>query len=232
VDIGAVLSEALALYQRFFTRFFLVALATFLVLGLVGIVESAVDGWFASLVWGLLGLVVTVVGTFWLQGTLVEAVRDVRDGRVDTTIGELYSRTRPRLPALIAAGVLAGIGIAIGFVLLIVPGLFLLTRWSMIVPVIVLEGRSAGDSFSRSAEVIKGNGWPVFGLIVVTLLGAGVVNGIIQALLSFLPGFLDTWLGSAVANSVVVPFVALSWTLAYFRLTAPAPESQSAAAAA
>jgi hypothetical protein len=232
MDIGAVLTDAWDLYRRFFTRFFLTALGAFLVLNLVGVIEGAADGWFASLVWGVVGLVVGIVGTFWLQGTLVEAVRDVRDGKADFSIGELYSRTRPRLAALVVAGVIAGIGIAIGFVLLIVPGLWLLTRWSMIVPAIVVEGRSAGEAFQRSPEIVKGNGWPMFGLILITLLGAAIASGIVQAVLSFLPAFLDVWLGGAIANSIVVPFVALAWTTAYFRLTASEPESAPAAAVA
>ena len=95
-----------------------------------------------------------IVGYFWVQGALVELVRDVRDGRADRTIGETYAAVRPRLPALIVAGILAALGIGIGFILLDRPGLFLLTIWSMIVPVIVIEGRSAGESFSRSREVV------------------------------------------------------------------------------
>ena len=101
------------------------------------------------------------------------AVQDVRDGKIDSTIGELYSRVGPRLPALISAGVLAAIAIGIGFIL-IVPGLFLLTRWCLIVPAIVLEKKSAGDSFGRSNELVKGASWPVLGVIVITGLIAGI----------------------------------------------------------
>ena len=95
-----------------------------------------------SLLLALLTTAVSLVGTFWLQGALVFAVDDVRDGRIDTTIGQLFERVRPYLGILILAGILAGLGIALGLVLLIVPGLILLTWWCLIVPVIVLEGKS------------------------------------------------------------------------------------------
>jgi hypothetical protein len=49
---------------------------------------------------------------------------------------------------LIVAGLLAGIGIAIGLVFLIVPGLILLTWWCLIVPVVVLEGKQVGEAFT------------------------------------------------------------------------------------
>ena len=43
------------------------------------------------------------------------------------------------LGQLILVGIVAGIGIVIGFVLIIVPGLILITIWSVVAPVIVLE---------------------------------------------------------------------------------------------
>ena len=77
---------------------------------------------------------------------------------------------RPKLWTIVGAGILARLAITIGLILLIVPGLFLLTIWCLIVPVIVLEGAGRGDSFGRSRELVRGNGWNVFGLIVLTFL--------------------------------------------------------------
>ena len=57
---------------------------------------------FASVLFVAAALVRAGVPRFALPD-LLEAVSDVRDGRIDTTIGELYTRTRPRLPALIAS---------------------------------------------------------------------------------------------------------------------------------
>ena len=231
MSIGAVLSDAWELYRRFFTRFVMVALPVFLVLGLLeAIGDASSDDTSAAFLWTLVGIVVGVIGTFWVQGALVEAVSDVRDGRADLEVKEIYDRVRGRLPALIVAGLLAGLGIAVGFILLIVPGLYLLTRWSMIVPVIVLEGRSAGDSFGRSWEVVRRDAWKVFGLILITVFAAAIASGVLQTLLLFLPAFLSTWLGSAIANSIVTPFVATAWTLAYYRLAGDEPAAQPAPA--
>ena len=166
-----------------------------------------------------------------MQGALVEAVQDVRDGRADRTIGETYQAVSPRLPALIVGGILAGLGIGIGLILLIVPGLFLLTIWSMLVPVIVIEGKSAGEAFGRSREIVRGHGWEVFGLIIVTFILVAIASGVITLLFSPLPEFFDTWLGSLVAHSLTVPFAAAAITTAYFKLTSPAPAAAPAAAA-
>jgi hypothetical protein len=224
VNIFEVLGEAWSLYKRFLWQFFVTALVVFAVLDLLGALARAASGdsVLAGLFWGLIAAVISVVGYFWVQGALVELVQDVRDGRADRTIAETYAVVRPRLPALIVAGILAAIGIGIGFLLLIVPGLFLLTIWSMLVPVIVLEGRSAGESFTRSREVVRGNGWSVFGLILVTFLLVLIASAVIGLVFSPLPDFLDAWLGSLVAHSLTIPFVAAALTTAYFRLTAPA----------
>ena len=225
MQIGDVLGEAWGLYKRFFWKFFLTAFVVYLILDLFSALANAAagDSFAASLFWGLIAAIAGVVGLFWVKGALVEVVRDVRDGRADRTIGETYQAVSPRLPALIVAGILAGLGIGIGLILFIVPGLFLLTIWSMLVAVIVIEGKSAGESFGRSREIVRGHGWEMFGLIIVTFLIIAVSSGVIRLLFAPLPDFFDIWLGSLIGHSLTVPFAAATLTTAYFKLTAPAP---------
>ena len=226
MTVGGILNQSLDLYQRFFWRFVATAAVVFAVLDLVGAIGATVDSTGGQIFWALVGLVLSIVGTFWVQGALTEAVRDVRDGRIDTTIGELYERTRPRLPALIVAGILAALGIGLGLILLIVPGLYLLTRWVLITPVIVVEKRSAGESFGRSSELTAGHRWTVLGVIAVTLVillvGSATVSGILSAIL---PEFLGAWLGSLAVHVLLTPFLALAWTTMYFELAGPQAEA-------
>ena len=116
------------------------------------------------------------------------------------------------------AGVLAGIGILLGLLLLIVPGLVLMTWWVLIIPVIALERTAAGAAFSRSRELVRGYGWNVFGVIVLTILlliGFGIVLSIaLTPLADWLQGFVS----SIVSGTLTAPFIALVWTLLYFRL--------------
>jgi hypothetical protein len=234
VEIGGVLGEAWDLYKRFLARFFLTALIVYAVLDLLSALadQAAGDSWAADLFWGLVAALIGVVGYFWVQAALVETVNDVRDGRADRSIGETYKAVRPRLPAAVVAGVLAAIGIGIGLILLIVPGLYLLTIWSMLIPVIVIERRRAGEAFTRSREVVRGNGWSVFGLVIITFLMVGIASAIIRALFLPLPDFLDAWLGSLVAHSLTIPFAAAALTTAYFKLVAQKPAEPAASAAA
>lgn len=229
MTVGGVLSEALQLYRRFFRQFFLTAAAVFVVLNLfsaiaVDVSKDSNDA--VEAFWSLVSLVVILVGSLWLQGALTATVADVRDGRADEDIEATFRRVRPVLWTLFVAGLLAGAGIALGLIALIVPGLFLLTRWILVTPAIVLERLGATDALRRSWELVRGHGWPVFGVIVVTLVLSAIAQALAIALFTFLPDFLQNWIGGLVANSLVAPFVALAWTVMYFHLrgdSAPAP---------
>ncbi len=224
MSVERVLRQAWELYTKSFVRFVLTASVIFVVLEFFAAVsESSAHAhhWASAALWGVVTLLLWIVGTFWLQGALIEAVSELRRGRADLPIGELYQRAQPLLPSLIAAGVVAVLGIACGLVLLVVPGLILLTRWIFIVPVIVLEKKSAGESFGRSSELVKGSSWPVFALILVTMLVLGVGSSLISLVLfpfSVLPHFFSAWIVGTIASSLTAPFAALVWTLGYFEL--------------
>jgi hypothetical protein len=234
VTVGGVLGESWRLYTKFFTRFFVVAAIVFLIINLLGALLGAIAGTGSGvrLLVALLATVISLVGTFWLQGALVYAVDDVRDGRIDSSVGELFERVQPYLWTLIGAGLLAGLGIAIGLVLLIVPGLILLTWWCLIVPVIVLEGKHVGESFSRSRDLVRGHAWTVFGVVIVSFLASAIASGVIQSIFSFLNAFLRYWIGGTIANAIVDPFLAVALTLMYFHLREPATETPAAPAPA
>jgi hypothetical protein len=225
MDSTGVLSEAWQLYRAYWRHFIPIAFVVFLVIAAISLVLTLLFGFVGALVGTLLG----IVGTFWLQGALVSARADVRDGRADLSIGETFRHVQPRLGSLVGAGLLAGLGIAVGFILLIVPGLYLLTIWSLVIPVVVLERVPAMDSFGRSRELVRGNGWNVFGVIVMTVLILIAVSIVISLVLTPLQDDLASFVQSLVGNVLTAPFLALAWTVMYYRLAgqprdaAPAP---------
>jgi hypothetical protein len=210
-----VLSEAWTTYKAHWQHLLPIALAVYGAVALISLVLHALlDRWAA----GLLSALVSLVATFWLQGALVKAIDDIRDGRADLSFGETFAVVRPQLPAIIVAGILAALGVLLGLLLLIIPGLYLLTRWILIIPVIVLEGRSAGESFGRSWELVKGFGWNVFGVIVLTILVLIGFRIALDILLFPLSNAFQSLLTELIAGTLATPFAALAWTLLYFRL--------------
>jgi len=230
MSIGSVLDEAWTLFTRFFMRFFLIALVVFAAINLVyallvTAISSDNDG--AAVLLGLLGLATAVIGATWLQGAFVYAVQDARDGTFDASIGEIFSRVSPAIVPLLLASLLAGLGIACGFLLLVVPGLFLITIWSVIAPVIVVEKTRVLEAFGRSRELVRGHGWTVFGIVIITALLSGIASALLQAAFSWLPEFFEIFVGSTIAQAVVAPFGAIAIAVMYFRLR----ETQSEVAA-
>lgn len=224
MSVEKILRQAWELYKKNFLRLVLTAAAVFVLLEFFSAAaETAADSkhWTAAVLWGIASFVLWIVGVFWLQGALVEAVSDIRDGRVDLSIEDLFRRVFPLLPSLIAAGLAAALGIVCGLVLIVVPGLVLLTRWILIVPVIVPEKKPAGEAFARSSNLVKGSSWPVFWLTLLTMIALGAASSLITLVLFPLttgPNFFASWIGGTIANSLIAPFAALVWTLTYFEL--------------
>jgi hypothetical protein len=216
LDTARVFERIFEIYSQQFTLMIPAALLLFIPVAIVNGLVLASGGGLAL----LLSTAIAVIATFWYQGMVVEAVRDILDGRRDQTVGGLFSSASPFIGPLIGAGVLAGIGIVIGLVLLIVPGLFLLTIWAVIVPVIVIERSGVMDAFGRSRELVRGNGWQVFGVIVVLLLLQLVVAGLLNAVVGGASD--DSFAGYAIADLIVrvllAPLSAIAATVMYLEL--------------
>jgi hypothetical protein len=220
VRVGDVFGEAWGLYKAHWRHLLPIALAVYLLLSLFSALLALLLGWLGLIA----GAFVSLAGIFWLQGALVVAAEDIRDGRADLSLGETLARVRPRMNTLAVAGIVAALGIVIGLLLLIVPGLLLFTWWALIVPVIMLEGASVGQSFGRSRELVRGHGWSVFGLIVVTLAILVATNAVVELLASPLDDWLQGIVSDVASNTLTAPLLALVFTLAYYRLRVPGEE--------
>jgi hypothetical protein len=213
--LTGVLSEAWDLYRRFASHFLLIAFVIYLITAVLVALLSL-----AGVFGAILGAVLGFAATYVVQASLIKAVQDVRDGRVDLNLSETVQAATPYILPVIGASILAGIGITIGFILLIVPGLILLTFWCLIVPFIVLGGSGVFASFGNSWRTVRGYAWRVFGtyvLVFLILIAFGIVLGLI---LGLLPVFLRSFVDNVVAGTLIAPFLALVATLIYYRLTA------------
>jgi len=225
--LSGVFGESWELYKGHWRHFALIALLIYAGIALLTILLVALLGWLGVLLAAFVG----IAGAFWLQGTLIEAVRDVRDGRADLSVGATFERVFPVLNRIVIAGILLGFAIGVGFLLLIVPGLVVLTLWIFVIPAIVLENRGIGEAFGRSRELVRGNGWNVFGVIVLTFVLLLGVSLVLRLILSPLDDWLASLIQQVVANTLVAPFAIIVWTLSYYRLRARESPAEAPAAA-
>ncbi|MBO0775526.1 MAG: hypothetical protein J2P34_04380 [Actinobacteria bacterium] len=213
--LQGVLEEAWQLYRRFAGHFLPIAFVIYLITAII-VALLALGGSPGVGVSGIINL----FAVFLLQAALVTAVQDIRDGRVDLNFAETLSAALKVLLPVAAASILAAIGIVIGFVLLIVPGLILLTFWSLIVPAIVIGRAGIFESFGRSYRTVRGFGWRVFGTYVLVFLILIALNLIVGFLLLVLPVLFRNFIATVVVDTLIAPFLALVVTLIYYRLTA------------
>jgi hypothetical protein len=229
VDVGRILSETFSIYGAHAGPLLGTAAVVFLAVGLL----QGLAGASGSLALVLLASVVAIVGSTLYGGFVVKLVEDVRDGRRDSSTEELLRSAAGVIGSLIGNGILKGIAVAIGLIALIVPGLILLTIWAVTGPVIVVERKGAMDAFGRSRELVKGEGFPVFGVIVVVFL-IGVLISVITGAVGAAAGDAGRIVLSIVGSIIAAPITALASAVLYFDLVggrppAPAPDLVDAA---
>jgi hypothetical protein len=215
LDVGASINEVFSVYSAQAGVLLPVAFGLFLV---VGIIDGLLS---TSFVLFPLSIAVSVIAATLYQGMVVSLVRDVQDGRRDSSAGDLINQAMPVIGPLILAGLISGIGIGIGLILLIVPGLILLTIWAVIAPLIVVERSGVIDAFKRSREMVRGNGWEVFGVVVVAFLIAfvvGLVFGVIGNAIS--SGTATRIVFNVISSTLTAPITALTAAVLYYRLLA------------
>ena len=117
--------------------------------------------------------------------------------------------------------VLSSLGVALGFVLLIVPGIVWMTRWAVAVPVVMYERASPREALRRSSQLVRGHGRDVWVVIVNAAVRAVVVGLVIGTAASWQGSLLAAWIGTTVAAAVTTPYVAHTLSVLYYRLTEP-----------
>jgi hypothetical protein len=220
IAVGDIISETFSIYGQQLGVLIGSALAVFVVVGLIsGLLQTG------GFILGVIGAIVNLAGYALYTGFVVELVSDVRDGRRDSTVGDLFEAAMPYILPLIGFGILFGIAAGIGFFLFIIPGLFLVTIWAVGAPSIVVENTGAIGAFGRSRELVRGNGWQVLGVLLVVFLivfGIGIVLGIIATPI----GNGATIVAAIVANVLTAPIYAITASVLFFELggsSVPAP---------
>ena len=183
----------------------------------------------AGNVGAFLSWIASMFAAFLLQASLVKAVQDEREGRREMTIGDTVNAAMPFLVPVAIVSIVAGIAIAIGLILLLVPGLWLMTIWAVIIPVIIIERSGAFESFGRSQDLVRGRGWHVFFTLVLVYIIQLIAGLLLDVIFSALPASLRDGLSTVIAGTLVAPFLAIVVTLIYYRLVGDgaAPEAST-----
>ncbi len=86
-----------------------------------------------------------------------------------------------RLWPLLGVLVISSVGLIVGLLLCLAPGIWLQGIWAVAVPALLVEERGAIDSLRRSAQLVRGGFWRVLGAILLGSLLASLLQGVLTA---------------------------------------------------
>jgi hypothetical protein len=184
----------------------------------------------SGLIGSLVATVVSLVAAALYTGAVVRVVQAEDGGSEPGSIGEVFGSVKDRIWPLIWVGIVAGIAMVIGLILFVIPFLILMTIWAVFEPVIVVENKSF-DALGRSRELVKGNGWNVFGIIIcatLVLLAIGILAGIVGGIIG---GVVGLAIAEIIFSVLLVPIAGLIHAVLYFMLAGSSAASEGGAPA-
>lgn len=148
--------------------------------------------------------------------SLLAAIATVK-GVADASMNDwkaAYTKSKSLFWPMIWAAILVAIVTMIGFILFVIPGIWLSISLSFYLMALVLENKRGWDSAKRSMDLVKGNWWGVFGRIfgfgilvaIVAIIFTGIAAVTRVEAISLIAGFI--------INVVVTPIsIAFSYLL-------------------
>lgn len=212
LDIGRVIQQLFQVLGRNFVPFVVLAVvlagipsALFYSVQM-SIVQGGPGTFSASrFIWAFVGGVVLGLSALILQATIIHGTVSDLNGRPVSIADSLRAGLYAFLPVLLI-GIMMGLAIALGFILLVVPGVMLAIAWCVAVPVYVVERRGILDVFGRSAELTRGNRWRIFGLAVIYLVAVIIIEmvvGMVGGVAALAAGGVT----SPLTNLVILPLI-------------------------
>ena len=133
--------------------------------------------------------------------------------------------TWARAKLLVIGGIIGRFGITpnmltiAGFILFIIPGIYIGVRLAISIEALVVEGRRGTEAMGRSWGLVGGHWWHAFGTLVVAGLLTAIVNAVITAPFGNTSWFVQGVV-AAVATVITMPYGVLVGVLLYLDLRA------------
>jgi hypothetical protein len=218
--VSAVWREALAIIRRY-------PLATIVPAVVLAALASAPYYLLehSGFAWEEILAFLTAAFAYYLFVAYAEEVAVEAEGGADriTTRGVLRElrQAAPVVPPVIFASVAAITVPSAATGLLVIPGVWLLTRWSLFAPVISRERLRPVEALKRSSRLVRDHFWLVFltATLAFILEEAIIHAGALVGLLILDSDTWGEWAGGTIAASLITPLAALATSITYQRLT-------------
>jgi hypothetical protein len=131
-----------------------------------------------------------------------------------------------RAPMALLLSLIWAIGVLLGFVALIIPGIWLSVAWALAVPVLLFERVGPLKALGRSFGLVKDRWWATFLIVIVCSLLVGVLGGVVSVLPSIvaevaapenaLANAIAAVIGTTLSGVIIYPYYAAVLTILYF----------------
>jgi hypothetical protein len=147
-------------------------------------------------------------------------VQDLGRGTAPRNVGGALAAGARVFPRVFAAVIVYAAAVLAGFVLLVVPGIWLAIRCYFAAQAAALDGLGPGAAMRRSSDLVHGQWWRTCGCLIATGLLLAVAGSIAtNAFAASGSGALFV-AGTAIAEAVVATLTAIFATLLYYDLRA------------
>ena len=204
LGINEQINMGLRLGARYYLSFLLISLIVDIPLALAGVMGDKSS---SSILSFILGIPLIALINPISKVAIIIAIIDITNG-VKPTFRRAYSVVFSRFGAVIAASALWLISVAVGVLVLVIPGLFLLIAGQCIMGVVVTENLKGVAAFRRSWELVKPKFWSVLTIFLFVEITPGLLSAPISLLLSnFLGGGNGVWATAIIERTWTSPFV-------------------------
>jgi glycerophosphoryl diester phosphodiesterase family protein len=130
-------------------------------------------------------------------------------------------------PALLLITLLNALGVLLGLLLFVLPGIWLYVAWAFATPVLLVEGLRGTVALKRSFRLVQGRWWRTFGVLLVGFILAAIISAVVEAV--FLIGIVVgedndalvlvlSTIAGIIGLAVTTPFQAALLAVLYFDL--------------
>jgi len=173
----------------------------------------------------LLALVASAATVFIVSAMMLRQ-RAFASGATIDFAGELAAAAR-RLPAILVSWILAQLSLFVGFTLLILPGIFLLVCYLVLLPVLLFENLNPYAALLRSVQLMRPHWWKALATLVIAVLVVLICTLAAAAVLSIVAALLGGQ--GSVVQAIVAAVTIGIWAIGCVFLSALALTLHSAA---
>jgi hypothetical protein len=230
-SLGGILRAASRLYRRYPLLFLILALAVIApwdlaVLAITGYgpLHSGGEGASASALNGLLriSLLSPLISALHVHAVVLAG------GGERPRLRAVALQGLRVLPVVAAASIVSGLGIAIGFIFLVIPGVYLMLRWAVVAQVAAAEPGGWTDALARGSRLTANRYGHVFGVLIVSGVFGEAVSLAARAV-SVGSASAGAVAAGIAAETLSASFGALTLALLYFDLASRAEARLSTA---